>query len=443
MEATVAPISTSRRWLILITAGLGFAFDMYEMVVQAIAIRPMLMELGPFQPGTREFNHWVGLALFVPPVVGGLVSLAGGYLADRFGRQKVLVWSIVLYGGAAFMSGMATSIVEVILWRCVVIVGICVEFAAAIAWLTELFPETRRREGALGFAQACATLGNFMIGGVYLAAVTWADALPQVQGGHSPWRYALMFGALPAIPVMLVRPFLPESPVWQAKRAAGTLRQTRFRELFEPRLRRVTLLVTLLVGCCYALAFGMLQHVPRVVPGLPGVAELPRQAQEQYVSYVHFFVDGGALTGRILFALLAIYFVARRRMLLAFLAVGLVLYPFVFLGPPLDDITRFQIAVLFVTIVVGAQYSFWGNYLPRVFPVHLRSTGATFGASIGGRVVAPIAALMTTQLANHVPGATPTAKLTTAMVITVVVFTLIALIAAPRLPEPAAELPED
>jgi hypothetical protein len=443
MEATVAPISASRRWLILITAGLGFAFDMYEMVVQAIAIRPMLMELGPFQPGTREFNHWVGLALFVPPVVGGLVSLAGGYLADRFGRQKVLVWSIVLYGGAAFMSGLATSIVEVILWRCVVIVGICVEFAAAIAWLTELFPETRRREGALGFAQACATLGNFMIGGVYLAAVTWADALPQVQGGHSPWRYALMFGALPAIPVMLVRPFLPESPVWQAKRAAGTLRRTRFRELFEPRLRRVTLLVTLLVGCCYALAFGMLQHVPRVVPGLPGVAELPRQAQEQYVSYVHFFVDSGALTGRILFALLAIYFVARRRMLLAFLAIGLVLYPFVFLGPPLDDITRFQVAVLFVTIVVGAQYSFWGNYLPRVFPVHLRSTGATFGASIGGRVVAPIAALMTTQLANHVPGATPTAKLTTAMAITVVVFTLIALIAAPKLPEPAAELPED
>jgi MFS family permease len=445
MPATdaVPALSNTRKWVILITAGLGFAFDMYEMVVQAIAIRPMLMDLGPFQPGTREFNHWVGLALFVPPVVGGLASLAGGYLADRLGRQRVLVWSIVLYAGAAFMSGFATSVVEVILWRCIVVVGICVEFAAAIAWLTELFPETRRREGALGFAQACATLGNFMIGGVYLAAVTWAEHLPAIQGEHAAWRYALIFGALPAIPVMLVRPFLPESPVWLAKRQAGTLRRTRIRELFEPRLLRVTLLATLLVACCYALAFGMLQHVPRVVPGLPEIVDLPRRAQEQYVSYVHFFVDGGALAGRIVFALLAIYLVARRRLLLAFLVSGLVLFPFVFLGPALDDITTFEFGVMFIALVVGAQYSFWGNYLPRMFPVHLRGTGASFAASIGGRVIAPLAALMVTQLSNHVPGATPTEKLTLSIAITAVTFTLIALVLAPKLPEPAAELLED
>ena len=65
----------------------------------------MLTELGPFQPGTPEFNHWAGICLFLPPVIGGLAALAGGYLTDRLGRQRVLVWSIVLYGTAAFMSG--------------------------------------------------------------------------------------------------------------------------------------------------------------------------------------------------------------------------------------------------------------------------------------------------------------------------------------------------
>ena len=75
----------------------------------------------------------------------------------------------------------------------------------------------------LGFAQVCATAGNFMIAGAYYAAVTWGDQLPEIHGGHSPWRYALLYGALPAIPLILIRPFLPESPVWKAKRAAGTL----------------------------------------------------------------------------------------------------------------------------------------------------------------------------------------------------------------------------
>jgi MFS family permease len=446
MEATLAAsgsISLTRRWLIVGTAGFGFAFDLYEMVVQAIVLRPMLMELGPFQPGTPQFNHWAGICLFGPVVIGGLSSLAGGYLTDRLGRQRVLVWSIVIYGGAAFMTGISTSLPELLFWRCLVVAGICVEFVAALAWLSELFPETYRRERVLALAQACATLGNFMIAGAYLAAVSWAEHLPAVQGGHSPWRYTLIFGVLPAIPLMIIRPFLPESPIWKQRRAAGTLRRTRFRELFEPRLRRVTLMATLLVGCCYALAFGMLQHIPRVVPGLPGVAELARKGQEQWVSYVHLFVDTGSIIGRLLFVVLAVYIVTRKRMLQALLALGLVVFPFVFLGPAMRDIHEFKYAVLFASILVSAQYSFWGNYLPRVFPLHLRGTGAAFGASVGGRVIAPLAALATTQLSNWVPGATPTNSLATSMVIVVVVFTVIALLCSTRLPEPAPELPED
>jgi hypothetical protein len=282
-----------------------------------------------------------------------------------------------------------------------------------------------------------------MIAGVYLAAVSFADSMPAVQGGHSPWRYTLIFGMFPAIPLMILRPFLPESPMWQRRRAAGTLRRTRIRELFEPRLRHVTILTTLLVGCCYAMAFGMLQHVPRIVPGLHGVAELARKSQEQWVSYVHIHVDVGAVIGRLLFVFLAIYLVSRRRMLQAFLVSGLAVFPLVFLGPPMDHIDAFKYSVVFVSILVSAQYSFWGNYLPRVFPLHLRGTGASFGASVGGRVVAPIAALATTQLSNLVPGATPTAKLATSIALVAVAFTLLALLLSTRLPEPAPELPED
>jgi hypothetical protein len=323
------------------------------------------------------------------------------------------------------------------------VAGACVEFVAAIAWLTELFAEAKRREAMLGYAQVCATLGNFMIAGAYYAAVTWGDQFPAVHGGHSAWRYALIFGALPAIPLMILRPFLPESPVWRAKKAAGTLRRPRIRELFEPRLRRVTLITTALVACCYALAFGMLQHIPRLVPGLPQVASLARQQQEQWVSWVHVHVDTGAMLGRFLLAGLVVWFVSRRPMLRWMLWCGLVVYPFVFLGPAIHDAQLFKYSVLVVTLIVGVQYSYWGNYLPRVFPVHLRGTGESFAMSFGGRTLAPLCALATTQLSNVMPGATPSLKLASSMALVAVTATVCALILSRWLPEPAAELPED
>src|SRR6185369_5175311 len=119
---------------------------MYEVVVQAIVVRPMLMDLGGLVPGSREFNLWAGIMLVTPAVVGGLASLGGGYLTDRLGRQRVLVWSIVFYALGAFCSGLATSLPAIAAWRCLAVGGACVEFVAAIAWLTELFPDAKRRE---------------------------------------------------------------------------------------------------------------------------------------------------------------------------------------------------------------------------------------------------------------------------------------------------------
>lgn len=434
---------TGQQWLILITAGVGFAFDIYEVVVQALILRPVLLDLGGLQPGSAAFNHWAGLMLFVPVMVGGLSSLAGGWLADRFGRQRVLVWSIVLYGSAAFMSGLSTSLFELMLWRCVTIAGACVEFVAAIAWLTEMFPDARGRDRALGWAQACATLGNFMMAGAYYVAVTWADGFPEIRGGHEAWRYMFFFGALPAIPLIILRPFLPESPVWRAKREAGTLRRPRFRELFEPRLRRTTLLVTILIACGYTIAFGALQHIPRLVPSLPEIAVLAKQQQEQWVSIIHLYQDFGGITGRILLAVLITRLVVRGPIYRWCMAATAVAVPLVLIGPVANDTYLFGLGAALLALLMAFQHSFWGNYLPRLFPVHLRGTGESFAVGVGGRVLAPFAAIVVTQLTNLVPQATPTARLALSMMLVTTTLALCGLWLGRRLPEPAAELPED
>src|SRR4030095_5374491 len=112
-----------------------------------------------------QFNRWVGWILYFPFLAGGVAGLVGGYLTDRFGRRRMLVASIVLYGAATFGAAYATSPAQLLLWRCLTIVGVCTEWIAATAWITELFDDRRRRDAALGFTQAMAGIGVFMVGG--------------------------------------------------------------------------------------------------------------------------------------------------------------------------------------------------------------------------------------------------------------------------------------
>src|SRR3569832_362177 len=96
--------------------------------------------------------------------------------------------------------------------------------------------------------------------------------MPVVPGqtGPASWRYLMLSGILPAIPIALMLPFVPESRVWREKKDAGTLKRPSFLELFSPGLRRATLVTAGLSACAYGVAFGCLQQTPgRIAPGLP------------------------------------------------------------------------------------------------------------------------------------------------------------------------------
>ena len=210
---------TPLQWLICAVAALGFAFDSYELLMLPLIARPALAELLGVAPNSLAVNEWVGTLLYVPAVAGGVFGLLGGYLTDLFGRRRVLVWSILLYAFSAFAAGFATSVGQLLFWRCCTFVGVCVEFVAAVAWLSELFvADPKQRERVVGYTQAFASFGGLMVTGAYYLIVTYGDSLPEVRGGHEAWRYTLMSGVIPAIPLIIIRPFLPESPVWAEKK---------------------------------------------------------------------------------------------------------------------------------------------------------------------------------------------------------------------------------
>jgi len=320
-----------------------------------------------------------------------------------------------------------------------VFIGVCVEFVAAVAWLAELFPDREQRERVLGWTQAFSSLGGLLVGSANVFAARFADVMPAIQGGHEAWRYTLISGVIPALPLILIRPFLPESPVWAEKKRAGTLRRPSIRELFSPALVRTTVVTTLVFAASYGIAFGAIQQLPQILGGPKGHAAILATAKaaeaeaiaaaekggkpapppgrlkaiagnatDEAVATVTIYQEIGGLVGRVLLAFAALRIVGRRLLLRLFQWPALVVVPAVFWWistqlPNADSLPWIKAGIFLAGLLTVAQFSFWGNYIPLVFPTHLRGTGESFAANIGGRVLGTAAAWLTLTFSAATP----------------------------------------
>ena len=480
-------------WLVCAIAAIGFAFDIYELLMLPLVIKPAIQELSKpdiaalvaggvsqadamalWSPGGKSYVGWARTLFFVPAIAGGVFGLIGGYLTDLLGRRRVLTFSILLYAFAALAAGFATTLPQLLFFRCLVFIGVCVEFVAAVAWLAELFPDPQRRERVLGWTQAFSSLGGLLVGMANILAARFADVLPAIHGGHDAWRYTLISGVIPALPLILIRPFLPESPVWAEKKAAGTLRRPSIRELFSPALVRTTAVTTLVFAASYGIAFGAIQQLPQILGGPKGhaaILQAAKAAQEEAVAAaeragkpappagrlkgiagnatdeavarVTLFQEVGGLVGRVLLAFAAVRIASRRTLLRIFQWPALLVVPALFwwistqLGNA-GSLPLIKAGIFVAGLLTVAQFSFWGNYIPLVFPTHLRGTGESFAANIGGRVLGTAAAWLTLTFA----AATPPDPVRIAVVGAAVAggYALLGAILTAWLPEPGASV---
>jgi hypothetical protein len=249
-----------------------------------------------------------------------------------------------------------------------------------------------------------------------------------------------MAGVIPAIPLIIVRPFLPESPIWRERKAAGTLRRPRLGDLFAPQFRRTTIVTTIMFACSFGAAFGAIQQMPQqIAPGLSDVRNLPPAARQQAVAAVQSFQEFGGLAGRVLLALLAVRIVSRRSLLWVFQLPGLIVVPIVFLVAPHEPLAWAKWGIFAAGVCTVAQFSFWGNYMPKVFPTYLRGTGESFAANVGGRMIGTSAALLTTTLAGSMPGTSPGQQMAYAAAAVGLLVYAIGVTASFWLPEPGRE----
>ena len=150
-------------WLICAMAAIGFAFDIYELLMLPLIVRPALPSCWARAPGSAGVQRLGGQAVLRAGDRGGIFGLLGGYLTDRLGRRRVLTWSILLYAFSALCLGLRDSLEMLLVLRCYVFIGVCVEFVAAVAWLAELFPDPKQRERVLGYTQAFSSIGGLLV----------------------------------------------------------------------------------------------------------------------------------------------------------------------------------------------------------------------------------------------------------------------------------------
>jgi len=250
-------------------------------------------------------------------------------------------------------------------------------------------------------------------------------------------------------------------------------------------LARTSIVTAIGFACTLGIAFGAIQQMPQIVPGLPevqagakkagegavakakekgetnadklaGVARAASGAYGQKVASEYTKMqEVGGLIGRVLIALaLAGGMLRWGNTLRLFQLPGLIMIPLLFwfflrapnrtfFEIPLEavllgtvPVTTMSIGMFLVGMFVVAQLSFWGNYLPHVYPVHLRGTGESFAANIGGRLIGTFAALVTWSLSGVLPYKGGPLQFSTAAAIVGTTIAVIGFIASFWLPEP-------
>jgi MFS family permease len=496
--ATPSSLGPTTRVLVIIIACIGFLFDTYELLMFPVIGRDAISELrfgkgsAALTPEERTVvQQWGGRMLWIAALTGGACGLLGGWLIDRFGRKRIMIASILMYSVSPVAAAFSTELWQLILFRSTTFMGVCVEMVAAVTWLAELFEDKRTREIVIGWTLATASLGGILVTEAYNEIVEFARTpglLPAMPfpSGHLPdnvaWRFTLLTGLIPGAAILLLMPFVPESRVWKRKKQDGTLRRPSFGELFSPSLRRTTLVTTVLSACGYAAAFGAIQMTPlNIVPGLPDLAartgeakqaldtakarvneakagtkaeqaeaanqlkaavQVQREAAQAVRARsgnIQRWQEIGGLAGRILLAVLLL-FLASRTLIRLFLIPGVILLPLTYFQLVHAEYWIFAIAIFFCGLLTVAQFSFLSEFLPRVYPLHLRGTGGSFATNLGGRMIGTMAATLNTEfLSKQFSGSPPMQVAAAAGVIGGAAY-LIALLMSFLLPHPHQEV---
>ncbi|MBV8854639.1 MAG: MFS transporter [Sinobacteraceae bacterium] len=348
-------------WLALLSAGLAWLFDAMDFQIFTLILFPSVSALiGSADPGRVAAT---GGAVIACKMLGwGVGGIAFGVLADRIGRARTMMTTVLIYAAFTGLSGLARSVGQLSVMQALAGLGMGGEWAAGTALVAETWPE-RSRARAMQVMQMCFALGFF------------AAAAVNVAVGPYGWRFVFLAGVLPGPVVLLLRLFVPEPPRWLAVRntwgSTGAL--TTLRALFAIDMRGRTF-----VGVLIALTMmiGSNSLSPLIPVWIHQLLPPERQGSAgRVISQFIMLVSLGGMAGY-LGLMLPNARLGRRwayTLIVASTATVVLLLFSVF--PSIGGLLIFAPIYGFFTI---GGFGFFAMYFPELFPTRLRATGQGF-----------------------------------------------------------------
>jgi MFS family permease len=371
----------------LVAAFLGWMFDGLEMGLFPLAGRPALKELmnAAGADADKIIGPWFGgiiAAFLVGAAAGGVLF---GWLGDRVGRVKAMVWSVATYSIFSGLCGFVTAPWQLGALRFIASLGMGGEWALGVSLISEIWP-AKSRPLLSGLIGAAANVGFFLVGVVSILLTRYGKTLSQYFNNAPLWRLLFIAGAVPALLTFVIRVFVPESEKWKA--AAGSGPKPRVADIFAPSLRTYTLLGASLAGVALLGTWASVQWIP------PWVSQMTGNKHNE-AAWSQMFAALGAVVLPLVVALLAEKF--NRRSAYAGLCIAsIITCEVLFLTKPPFGFS-FLLLTTLANGITGSFYGWLPLYLPELFPTRIRATGSGFCFNIG-RVMAAAGSLASGSL---------------------------------------------
>ena len=350
----------------LVAAGLGWMLDAFDVMLYALVLASLIPALGI----SKEVAGLLGSLTLLASAAGGI---AFGVLADRYGRTRALIASVLIYSIFTAACGFAQTVTQLAIFRILLGVGMGGEWASGAALVSETWaPEHRGK--ALALMQSAWAIGYGA------AALVTMLVLPRWG-----WRAVFFVGIVPAFFTLWVRRRVEEPAIWRNARAAARAAPrsspqrgaTRFADIFRGPLLRLTIPLTVMNACTMFGWWGFNLWLPGYLslPAGQGGMAFPATTMASFV----IAMQVGMWFGYVTFGFISDAIGRKRAYVLYTLAAAALILVYISIRVPLALLLLGPFVAFFAT----GYFSGFGAVTAEIYPTEVRATAQGFTYNIG------------------------------------------------------------